>query len=166
MNRNRLKYFAYGSNMLSTRLRERVPSAKSLGKIRLKGHRLAWTKQSFRDGSGKCHIVKTGRSFDVVWGVLYEMHEKEIPDLDRAEGKGYDQKIVTMNYGRTHCQAFTYVATAVKPELHPYKWYQALVVKGAREHHLPNPYIQFLEQVKTRNDPDSSRFDQIARFIE
>lgn len=113
MNHKMLKYFAYGSNMLSPRLQERVPSAESLGKIRLKGHRLAWTKQSFRDGSGKCHIVKTGRPSDIVWGVLYEMHKEDKPMLDRAEGKGYDQKIVTMDYGPADCHAFTYVATAV-----------------------------------------------------
>ena len=39
-------YFAYGSNMKTSRLQSRVPSAKALGRARLLGKRLACNRQS------------------------------------------------------------------------------------------------------------------------
>jgi gamma-glutamylcyclotransferase len=49
--------FAYGSNMLSARLRERVPSARPAGTACLPGFSLRWHKVSV-DGSGKCNVVE------------------------------------------------------------------------------------------------------------
>ena len=62
----RICTFAYGSNMLTARLRERVSSAAAVGIGRLPGHVLKWHKRS-RDGSGKCDIESTGLNEEVVW---------------------------------------------------------------------------------------------------
>ena len=45
-------YFAYGSNLFSARMRERVPSAQARGPARLAGHRLTVDKPG-RDGTAK-----------------------------------------------------------------------------------------------------------------
>ena len=71
-------YFAYGSNMSSLRLRERIPSARSLGAARLAGWRLAPNKRG-RDGSGKANLVVDANS--VVWGVLYQLVAADWPRL-------------------------------------------------------------------------------------
>ena len=75
-------YFAYGSNMSSARLRERVPAARSLGRGQLAGFRLAWNRPG-QDGSGKANIVVA--EAQIVWGVLYEFPESQWPTLDRFE---------------------------------------------------------------------------------
>ena len=67
----RIVYFAYGSNMLTARLRERTPSATPIGIGRLTGHVLSWDKRSRADGSGKCDAEATGHERDVIWGVLF-----------------------------------------------------------------------------------------------
>ena len=64
--------FAYGSNMLLARIRERVPSARPLGVAVLRGHRLFWHKAG-RDGSGKCDVVESNDTDAAVFGVLYEI---------------------------------------------------------------------------------------------
>ena len=51
-----MRYFAYGSNMSSRRLRERMPGARAESRAILPCHRLAWHKIG-KDGSGKCDIV-------------------------------------------------------------------------------------------------------------
>jgi gamma-glutamylcyclotransferase len=51
-------YFAYGSNMSLSRLRERVPSAEAVGCFSLNGHDLRFHKLS-KDGSGKCDAFFT-----------------------------------------------------------------------------------------------------------
>lgn len=52
-------YFAYGSNMLFARIRERVFSVKRIGVAALRGYKLRWHKVSV-DGSGKCNVVPSG----------------------------------------------------------------------------------------------------------
>lgn len=100
-------YFAYGSNLLSSRLLARTPSARFVAVARLPGFELRWHKAA-SDGSGKCDIVPAaGRpSADLggegaqasqgVLGVLWRIAWAEKPALDAAEtlGIGYDEATV------------------------------------------------------------------------
>jgi len=110
-----MKYFAYGSNMSLTRLRERVPSAMVLGTFSLRDHELRFHKHG-KDDSGKCDVFFTGDNFHVVFGVLYEIAMSEKSVLDRAEGlgSGYEEKevIVTDSRGVSE-RAVTYYATNI-----------------------------------------------------
>ena len=131
--------FSYGSNMLSRRIRARVPSARPLGVALLRGHRLAWHKAG-RDGSGKCDVVVTNDPSHAVHGVL-----------------GYDEKQVEVIGRDGPVHAWLYCATATDPRLAPYSWYKGLVVAGAREHGLPTDYIERLEAVIAAEDADVER---------
>lgn len=155
---SRVRLFVYGSNMLTTRLRERVPSAEALGIGHLPGYILKWHKPS-RDGSGKCDIERSGRKEDVVWGVLFELDPVDKPALDRAEGlgKGYVERRVDVVTDRGIVRAWVYVATARDLTLRPYHWYKAFVVAGAREHGLPHEYVQLLETAASNRDSDAGR---------
>ena len=86
--------FAYGSNMLTTRLRDpkRCPSATPIGVAELEGCELRWHKRS-TDGSGKCDIVAGASAEARVFGVLYQIATSEKQALDKAEGlgKGYKE---------------------------------------------------------------------------
>lgn len=149
-------YFAYGSNMYTSRLKERVPSATPYCIASLKNYVLKWHKASI-DGSGKCDIVNTeGRE---VWGVVYRLNLKERPALDKAEflGVGYKREIVLVkNKGET-LEAFTYVALQSVPFLQPYCWYHSFVLHGALEHKLPEHYILKLKEQPYVKDPDGKR---------
>ncbi len=159
MMRPRIRYFAYGSNMLTARLRERAPSATAIGIGQLEGHALRWDKHSWRDGSGKCDAEFTGEQSDVVWGVVFELDTEDKPALDQAEGlgNGYIEKVVTILTEAGPITAVTYLATDKDASLRPYHWYKALVIAGAREHSLPPSYRSCLELVATVSDPDSTR---------
>src|SRR5216684_1334487 len=159
MIRARVRYFAYGSNMLTARLRERVPSATAIGIGQLVGHALRWDKRSWRDGSGKCDAEATCRRDDVVWGVVFELDPEDKPALDKAEGlgAGYREKAVNVLTEAGPITAVTYLATNKDASLRPYHWYKALVIAGAREHGLPPSYRSRLELVITVSDPDPAR---------
>ncbi len=150
--------FAYGSNMLMSRIRKRCPKARALGSAKLLGHELKWHKRSV-DESGKCDVVQTNDEAHVVYGVLYEIDEKEKPALDRAEGlgEGYEEKKVEVVFGGASRVVFIYSATKTDSSLKPYTWYKAFVVEGAKEHKLPSEYIQQLEAVAAIEDPDCER---------
>src|SRR5260370_5695196 len=159
MIRARVRYFAYGSNMLTARLRERVPSATAIGIGQLVGHAVRWDKRSWRDGSGKCDAEATGRQGDVVWGVVFELDPDDKPALDKAEGlgAGYIEKMVNVLTEAGPVTAVTYYATDKDASLRPYHWYKALVIAGGREHALPPSYRSRLELVVTVPDPNPTR---------
>lgn len=141
-------YFAYGSNMLTSRLRERCPSAQPIGMATLPGYALKWHKRSKKDGSGKCDVVKDAAA--TVCGVLFEIDCSEKPVLDRAEGlgNGYEQADFTVLRDTQPITARAYVATDIDDSLKPLKWYRDFVVDGAVEHGLPEAYIAALKAVE------------------
>jgi hypothetical protein len=153
-------YFGYGSNMLTRRLRARVPSADPIGTGQLPGYRLHFHKRS-RDGSGKCNIVPETEETAGVHGVLFDLSRDDVDALDEAEqrGRGYERQTVQIRGSSSPVDAFAYVAQPayVDDALLPYDWYRALVLAGAREHDLPPAYISRLEAVRSYPDPNQDR---------
>jgi gamma-glutamylcyclotransferase len=153
--------FAYGSNMLTRRLRERVPSARPVVVAVLAGYELRWHKVS-QDGSGKCDVVQVNAPQATVVGVIYEILASEKAQLDAAEGlgNGYAEKWVALKTEGGEVQAQTYYATNIKSSLVPYTWYKALVVAGAKEHGLPEEYVSAIEAIAAKADANASRAEK------
>ena len=145
------RYFAYGSNMATERLRARAPSAQPLGAARLPHHVLRWHKLG-RDGTGKCDAAPAGAE-DAVWGVLFAIDCADKPGLDAAEGLGigYDERMVHVCTASGRCRATTYQAKPdrIDSRLRPKPWYKNYVLAGAREHGLPAAYVAQLATMPT-----------------
>jgi gamma-glutamylcyclotransferase len=150
--------FAYGSNMLTRRLWARAPSARPVTVARLPGHELRWHKAS-HDGSGKCDVVPAAAPRAAVLGVVYEIPIGEKAALDKAEGlgHGYAERQVLLETDVGQILAWIYYATSIDPSAVPYTWYKALVVAGAREHSLPEAYVNALEAVPAKADSNAER---------
>lgn len=153
--------FAYGSNMCTPRIRERVPSAQRVAVARLDRHQLRFHKRG-RDGSSKADAFRTDAPGDHVWGVVFEIDPDEKPELDRAEGlgHGYLEREVEVTTASAEClRAFMYYAapTAIAAGWTPYSWYKDFVIIGAREHGLPSDYVGAIEAVPAARDPDRDR---------
>jgi gamma-glutamylcyclotransferase len=159
-------YFAYGSNMHLPRLRARVPSCVPLGPACLEGYRLAFHKLG-RDGSGKCNVVPTGCSQDVVHGLLLELPQTEMAALHVAEGFGYDQAWANVIFGGKARRAMFYLGRAqfVDDSLCPFTWYKAFVLLGAREARLPDDYLALIDGVSAVADPDRQRDRDHRRLL-
>jgi hypothetical protein len=158
-----IQYFAYGSNMLTERLRARCPSAKARGVARADNHALAFCKKS-QDGSGKATLSSCPDDGCRVFGVVFDLDECELPELDRFEGagKGYDRIDgfqVHMADSPEPLSVVTYIASpaVIDPNLKPYDWYLKLVVAGARQHRLPLHYIVGIEAIPSIDDPEPDR---------
>ena len=155
-------YFAYGSNLSSVRLRQRVPSAEFVATGQLRKHRLLFHKIGM-DGSAKCDAFLTGRAGDILYGALYRIDPEQKEHLDLAEGlgNGYEEKQVTIVTGSAgSVAAFTYYATRTTAEIKPFHWYKEHVLFGAREHCLPGHYIEKIALIPSINDEDSHRTKQ------
>ncbi len=151
-------YFAYGSNMLTRRLRKRTPSATSEGIGFVEGFRLVCDKVS-TDGSGKGDMEHTGNRENRVYGVVFRIHSDEEATLDEAEGLGHgyrkDDMQVATSDGTVTARA--YIATEKDKARRPYDWYKDFIVAGATEHGLLQSYIEELRAIESQPDPDPKR---------
>lgn len=153
-------YFAYGSNMLTERLQDRVPSAEPVATAILPDRTLRFHKRS-KDGSGKCNLAPAPEDSAAVHGVLFDFSSSDLPALDDAEhrGHGYERRRVHLQTPNGSADAFAYVAQPayIDDALRPYAWYQAVVIAGAHQHNLPSAYRTRLETIRTYPDPKADR---------
>ncbi|MBZ0167081.1 MAG: gamma-glutamylcyclotransferase [Candidatus Omnitrophica bacterium] len=151
-------YFAYGSNMSVKRLRARISSARVVCTAVLPGHQLKFHKHG-DDGSAKCDASESAEVHEV-HGVVYDIHTADKSTLDKIEGvgHGYEQKTVAVMTGiGLPMKAVTYYATKIQADLKPFAWYKEHVLRGAREHNLPDDYISLIEAVVASEDPNDGR---------
>ncbi|MXX87053.1 MAG: gamma-glutamylcyclotransferase [Acidobacteria bacterium] len=168
-----MQYFAYGSNLLTRRLRDpaRAPSAVALGVASAPGFRMRFHKIG-TDGSGKCTLIPTGNAADVVHGVLYELANRDLAGLDREEGVhlgGYARHSLRLRSpGGDTVEAMTYIAGGryIDASCLPFDWYRDLVVAGAREHGLPPAYVEEWARIPAVPDPDTARAVSAWKLLE
>jgi len=155
-----IRYFAYGSNMLAQQLQARCKSARTTGVARVTGYRLAFSKSS-KDGSGKATLVADAA--EQVFGVVFDIGNEDVSELDRIEGrgKGYERiemAAQTLPDGRP-MTVTTYIAQldSLDAALCPYDWYLQLVLRGADQNRLPDYYLTRLSALRAIADPCLTR---------
>ena len=152
-------YFAYGSNMHAAQMKKRCPSAKFVCRGKLPAHRLAFTLRSYSRRCGVADILRDETK--EVWGVVYELFENELENLDKDEdfnpGRPDDQNEYTRenhyvwregDVKRPLLVALYRGHPQLDPPL-PSDDYKRLIVDGAKHWQLPADYIQMLESIPT-----------------
>jgi hypothetical protein len=82
-------------------------------------------------------------------------------DISEGLGNGYEEKRVSVYVlNKKVIHVFTYYATNTDQKLKPYEWYIEHMVRGAREHRLPEEYINAILAIESIPDPDISRHEQ------
>ena len=147
-------YFAYGSNMDEARMRKRCPSAQFMSTARLSGFRLAFTRYSLNNRCGAADIIK--ESHGAVWGVVYQIKDKDRAALDKAEGvavhayKPISVEVCPEGDDTRRIKTLTYIVVKKEdPHPKPSAEYKAMLVGGAKAWKLPADYIAELEQIET-----------------
>jgi hypothetical protein len=154
-----LHYFAFGSNLATPRLLQRIPAASVHAVATLREHRLCWRKID-RGQSGKCDIDFTGDPEHLVYGVVYRMTLAEKLELDVYEttGFGYAHKTVeVVTLQGDAIEAFTYYALDIDHSQQPFHWYKEHVLRGALEHDFPLHYIEQIRATASIDDHDAER---------
>jgi len=157
-----LKYFAFGSNLASARLLQRIPAATVQSVATLSEHQLCWRKND-RGQSGKCDIDFTGDPDHLVYGVVYHMTVDEKIELDVYEtaGFGYDHKTIEVTtLEGISIDAFTYFALDIDHNQQPFHWYKEHVLRGALEHDFPPDYVEQIRATLSIDDHDTQRHQQ------
>jgi gamma-glutamylcyclotransferase len=149
-------YFAYGSNMNWQQMQGRCPSARFVSVAVLADHQIAFTRESVTRGCGVADAVRAPG--EEMWGVLYEISDRDVSSLDRSEG--YRPGREKNSYWRRGCVVFpggdrtqpltvsTYFGEPQPNPPLPNAKYRQLIVSGARHWHLPAEYVQDLEAIE------------------
>ncbi len=135
--------FVYGTLMdpeKAERIFKRLPKAKVAF---LPGYELAFDKVGERGGNP--NVRRGGKG---VWGVVYEVDEKDLRRLDLISPK-YKREIVNVIVDGREVEAWVYVAKEEfrKDGLKPERSCVERIVRGAKFHGLPEEYIESLESL-------------------
>ena len=158
-----MKYFAYGSNLLPSRIQQRLGPIVSIGNAILIDHQLNFSKVSI-DGSGKCTIWPfAGQS---VYGVVYDLalEGKNLLDEIEGVGKGYESVMYNID-GYGECFAYVAQAAYIDDNIAPYEWYKQLVMEGCRFHSFPSEYIRMVQSFDSVPDHNELRAKDNLRLI-
>ena len=122
------------------------PQHRFLGRARLPGYRLAFTRRSVRTGTGVADAVVDPEG--AVWGVLYEISDADLASLDRKEGAGWAYERVEVGLlteDGTSVDALAYLVIEKLPEeVAPSPDYAQALLTAARDRGLPEAYVQTL----------------------
>src|SRR5262245_10915381 len=149
-------YFAYGSNLDWTQMKERCPSARFICIAKLPGHKLAFTRLSERRQCGTADVVQARGS--EVWGVVYRLDECDFAPLEEFEGcvpggtnNAYDRVELQVFQDGDEARStsvWIYVVNAKSEAEHvPNAEYKRLITGGARHWGLPQQYIALLDAI-------------------
>lgn len=141
-------YFAYGSNMAASVIGAEGLRPRVLGRARLPGHRLAFTRRSVRTGTGVADLVPDDRG--TAWGVLYSLAAEDLAVLDRKEGAGWAYErtlleVITDDGARHHAVAYTVIDRSAQP-ITPSPDYLRGLIEAGRERGLPEDYLAAVER--------------------
>lgn len=155
-------YFAYGSNMLTPRLKKRCLNPIEIRYANADDRIIEFSKLS-KDCSGKATLrLKTGHQTP---GVLFSIPISERDKLDTCEGagKGYirwDDFPVRLTESNEVVYTTTYLAACPSSDLKPYDWYLALVIAGVLEHDLGAKHHSMLQRVPYLTDQNCDRTER------
>jgi len=121
-----MKYFAYGMNTNTNQMARRCPQAVSLGIATLPGYEFRFAVHA---------DVLENSTFDTD-GVLWEISNNCLYELDKLEGYGYyyDRKTVTVIHEGEPVEALVYYMLEGNTDLPPSEHYLEMLYDGYYEH--------------------------------
>ncbi|BFZ13364.1 hypothetical protein BsWGS_16402 [Bradybaena similaris] len=149
MDNSTFQYFAYGSNMLTERIHINNPTAKLYGIGKLYGYRLAFDVPIGLPASnwhGASGTIRPAGPKEYVYGVIWNIQTEDLAYLDSQENHYTPMQVdVELDGGETvSCRSYEmHYETSRIPLPSPH--YKRVIIAGAKQHGLPEDYIQYLE---------------------
>ena len=140
-NTDQFYYFAYASNLTLSLLEERVGNKlQNCLPGRLPDYGFRFNRKN-PDGSARANIV-VSESEDV-FGLVCPIDQKYKDKFLQTE-PGYLLISVAVETEHGDVPAFAFISESDDENIYPSKEYLKGILEGAREHHLPEEYIDFI----------------------
>lgn len=138
-----LLYFAYGSNMRTSRMRRRVPAVGRGRVAHLTGYRRTFDKPGTY--GGKTNIRSSANQRDVVPGVVFALTAGQLDELATHE-PGYKRERVRVALADgTLADAWTFIAEETAEGLKPTRRYLDHLIAGGREYGFTDDEMRAIE---------------------
>jgi len=130
----------------------RCPNSEKIGSACLKGYRLVFTRYSSLWGGGVADVISDPES--EVWGIVYDVAEKDFERLDYYEGYPtfYDRFQASINTANGVISNVWVYAVVDKGDFSPpTKNYLKIILTAVKENEFPEDYRSFLSTIKTKD---------------
>lgn len=135
-------YFAYGSNMSLTQMRERCPGAVRRGTGILYGWKRNFSVAARHLGAtaAAAGLERSDNPTDCVEGVVYDLTVEEKRSIDEIEAGGYAPVDIDFKLAGRHVSGFTHIPENISASarLKPTRAYLQLMIEGAEANGLVN----------------------------
>ncbi len=148
-----MKYFAYGSNLNLEDLKkwcekrnEDIPKLENPKITKLENFAIGFTRNSNERGGGVADLIFSKENF--CYGIIFDATKYDFKILDKKEGVKEDK---TGAYERLELEndVITYKVRVKDADfIQPSDEYLNIIIDGARNHKLPNGWIEKLESFK------------------
>jgi hypothetical protein len=140
-NTNIFNYFAYASNLKKSTLEQKTGSKiQNFGQGRLLDYGFRFNFKN-AEGTARANII-VSESEDV-FGTIYEIENKYKDALLSTE-PGYRIINVTIETETGNVPALTFISDQDDENIYPAKDYLKSITEGAKEHKLPQEYLEFV----------------------
>lgn len=141
-------YFAYGSNMLTERITERLGKVQIVGLGILRNHQLVFNRMGSYLPGGVASVVT--RSNSIVLGVIWKIGADQLSVLDKIEDpSAYCRETIKVDLetgASLECVTYVSLPQGYCP---PSEEYLSYLVQGAEEHNFPDKYVRNLKRRST-----------------
>jgi len=135
-------YFAFASNLRISLLQERIGAAvEEFTPARLANYGFRFNKKN-KDGSARANLILSEE--EDVFGVVYKIHTRYYDILCKTE-PGFKLVEVQVETDTSYVKALTFLSEEDTDNIIPDKAYLNTILKGAKEHALPEEYQVFIK---------------------
>lgn len=133
-------YFAYGKNLATKVIYDRIGYIHGKYKAELKGYAFIYNKES-KDGSSKANIEKS--EGELTRGICYEIDLNQFNELKDKYEEGYDviDVWIETDEGNISAKSFSAMKEFIIEDTSPSQDYVESILSGATENQLPDDYI-------------------------
>lgn len=137
-------YFAYASNLKVSILEQRIGAKiQNYMQGRLIDYGFRFNRKN-SDGTARANIIAS--ESEDVFGVLYPIEEQYRDILLKTE-PGYRLIKIPVETEQGNVEALTFISDSDDEDIYPAKEYLDSILIGAKEHHLPGEYTDFIKQM-------------------
>ncbi|MEJ7694044.1 gamma-glutamylcyclotransferase [Daejeonella sp.] len=137
-------YFGYASNLKTSIVEERTGSKiQNYVSGRLPDYGFRFNRKN-QDGTARANIISS--ESEDVFGVVYQIDQKFKDQLLTTE-PGYELVQLLIETSSGNVEALTFISSSDDEDVHPSKEYLNTILQGAKEHELPEEYVDFIRSL-------------------
>ena len=141
-NETYFNYFGFASNLKKSLLEERIgDTVEEFTSARLANYGFRFNKKE-KDGSARANLILSEE--EDVYGVVYKIHTKHYDKLCTTE-PGFKLIEVQVETNTSYVNALTFISEEDTEDILPEMSYLNTILKGAKEHALPEEYQVFIK---------------------